>query len=247
MKVILIIHYWEKIKMGNNNLITKKSKKKAIAVIPAHNESKYIGSVVNQTKNYVDEVIVVDDASSDNTKELAEKAGAIVIRHIVNLQKGAALKTGCEAAINLGADIIITLDGDGQHDPNEIPRLTEKLNQSDLVIGVREFNRNMPKTSRLGNIFLSKLSKLLFRTNLSDSQTGFRAFNAKIYPKIVWESADYGVETEMIKKISDNNISHEEVKIKTIYNDRYKGTTPLDGIKIAIKMISWRLKRKNIH
>ena len=224
-----------------------KNKRKIIAVIPAHNESKYIGNIVKQAKIYVDDVLVIDDASSDNTKQLAEKAGAIVLRHIVNLQKGAALKTGCEAAVNLGADIIITLDGDGQHDPNEIPKLIERLNYSDLVIGVREFNRNMPKTSRLGNIFLSKFSKFLFKSDLSDTQTGFRAFNARIYPKIAWESADYRVETEMIKNISDNRISHEEVKIKTIYNDKYKGTTPLDGIKIALNMISWRMKRKTIH
>lgn len=219
----------------------KNNKKKVIAVIPAYNESRYIESVVKKTKKHVNEVIVVDDASTDRTKELANKAGAIVLRHAINLQKGAALKTGCEAAIKLGADIIVTLDADGQHDPNEIPKFIEKLNQNDLVIGAREFNK-MPMKSKFGNIILSKFSKIIFRTKVSDSQTGFRAFNAKIYNKIKWESAGYGAETEVIKKISDNKIRHDEVRIKTIYNDKYKGATPLDGLKIAANMINWRFK-----
>ena len=216
--------------------------KRVVAVIPAYNEEKHIGDVVRETKKFVDEVIVVDDSSKDNTEKFAMGAGAVVLRHVINLQKGGALKTGCEAAITLGADIIITLDGDGQHDPNEIFSLLRKLKKYDLVIGARKFNKNMPLNSRVGNRFLTWLSQLLFRNKITDSQTGYRAFNANIYPKITWESTDYGIETEMIKNISKHNISHAEVEVKTIYNDNYKGTTPFDGLKILANMISWRVK-----
>ena len=108
--------------------------KKVIAVIPAYNESKYIGDVVRETRKYVDEVIVVDDASKDNTGEIARRMGAVVLRHCINLHKGATLKTGCEAAIGLGAKIILTLDGDGQHNPDEIPQLLEKLDKFDFFL-----------------------------------------------------------------------------------------------------------------
>jgi glycosyltransferase involved in cell wall biosynthesis len=217
--------------------------KKIIAVIPAHNEEKHIEKVVRETKKYVDEVIVVDDASTDNTSKIAKKEGAVVLRHEINLQKGAALKTGCEAAIMLDADSIITIDGDGQHDPHEIPKLINKLNKYNLVIGSREFNKNMPLTAKLGNLFLSKLSRILFKNKIKDSQTGYRAFNVSIYPKILWESSGYGIETEMIKNINKHNLSHIEVDVTTIYNDDYKGTTPMDGIKIALNMIQWKVKQ----
>ncbi|MFA5173570.1 MAG: glycosyltransferase family 2 protein [Candidatus Pacearchaeota archaeon] len=219
------------------------SKMKIIAVIPAHNEEKYIKDVITQTKKYVNQVIVVDDASKDNTSQLAKQAGAIVLRHVVNLKKGSALKTGCEGAIMLGADAIILLDADGQHDPNEIPMIIEKLNKYELVIGAREFDKTMPIQAKAGNIFLSKLANFLFGSKVSDTQTGYRAFRTSIYPKIVWNSSDYGVETEMLKNIKKHNLAHTEVKVKTIYNDNYKGTTPLDGIKIALNMLQWRIKQ----
>ncbi len=221
----------------------KPKKKKIVAVIPAYNEKEHIAKVVKETKKYVDKVIVVDDASTDKTGELAKKAGAIVLRHEINLQKGATLRTGCEVAIMFNADSIITLDGDGQHDPHEIPKLIRKLDKYNLVIGSREFNKNMPLTAKIGNFFLSKLSQVLFKNKIKDSQTGYRAFNTKIYPKILWKSSGYGIETEMIRNINRHNLSHIEVDVQTIYNDDYKGTTPLDGIKIALNMLQWRVKQ----
>ena len=105
---------------------------KLFAVIPAHNESAHIKNVVMGTKKYVSKVIVVDDASKDDTFEIASKAGATVLRHIVNLGLGGTLKTGCDAAILLGADAIVTLDGDGQHDPSEIPKLLDAMKRNKI-------------------------------------------------------------------------------------------------------------------
>jgi glycosyltransferase involved in cell wall biosynthesis len=215
--------------------------KKIIAVIPACNEEKYIFDVVKKTKKYVNEVIVVDDSSNDNTEKLAKNAGAIIIKHELNLQKGAALKTGCDAALILGAEIIVILDGDGQHNPDNIPKLIEKLKYFDLVIGSRKFNNQMPKVARIGNLLLTQFARLLFNTQINDSQTGFKAFKSEVYKKIKWKSSGYEVETEIIKNITKNKISYSEVIIDTIYHDNFKGTTPIDGIKIIYQMIKWKL------
>jgi len=218
-------------------------KKRIIAVIPCHNEEKHISKVILETKKYVDLVLVVDDASSDKTSDIAKQSSAIVLRHVINLKKGAALRTGCEAAIMLGANKIIVLDGDGQHDPKEIPKMISELDSSDIVIGGRKFNEKMPISSKLGNIFLSKFSKFLFKSKITDTQTGFRAFNSNIYPKIEWKSSGYEVETEIIRNISKHNLAVKEIEIDTIYHDNYKGTTPIDGMKIAFEMLKWRIKK----
>ena len=216
--------------------------KKIIAVIPAFNEEKYIGEVVKETRQYVDEVIVVDDGSSDKTSQLAGEFGAIVLKHKINLKKGTALKTGCEGAKLLNADIIILLDGDGQHDPKEIPLFLKKLKHTEIVFGVRNFNKEMPLNSRYGNIILTTLSKILLKNKISDLLTGYKAFNTRIYNKILWDSSDYSVETEIIKNIKKYKIPCSEIRIKTIYNDPYKGSSISDGVNIAINMAKWRLK-----
>lgn len=209
------------------------------AVIPAHNESEHIDNVVKQAKKYVDQVIVVDDASKDNTSQIAKKAGAIVLNHIVNLGLGGTLKTGCDAAMLMGADLIVTLDGDGQHDPNEIPKLIEALNknQADAVFGERPFNNKMPFTKKLGNHFFHFYSKYLFGIKVRDTQTGFRLFTSAAYKKIRWAARDYAVASEMLIRAEKSGIKYVPQVIKTIYHDNHKGTTVLDGVKIANKMM----------
>jgi|SRR3989344_6941699 len=214
---------------------------KIVAVIPAYNEEKYIGGVISKTKKYVDEVIVIDDCSKDNTFNEAKNMGVIVLKHIVNLGKGATLKTGCEAALKLNATHIVVLDADGQHDPSEISDLIKTLNCSDIVFGVRKFNENMPLVAKIGNKGLSFITKILFGISISDTQSGFRAFTAEAYKKIRWNSTAYSVETEMIARAGKNKLSYKEVNIKTIYNDKYKGTTFIDGFKIFLNMVIWRL------
>jgi glycosyltransferase involved in cell wall biosynthesis len=215
---------------------------KLFAVIPAHNESAHIKNVVMGTKKYVSKVIVVDDASKDDTFEIASKAGATVLRHIVNLGLGGTLKTGCDAAILLGADAIVTLDGDGQHDPSEIPKLLDamKRNNSDAVFGERPFNKEMPFVKRLGNYFFLFYSKYLFGIKVRDTQTGFRLFTKEAYQKIRWSSTDYAVASEMLINAERARIKYVPQEVRTIYNDDFKGTTILDGVKIANKMM--RLK-----
>ena len=218
-------------------------KRKIFAVIPAYNEEKRIYDVVKKTKVYADRIIVVDDGSKDKTKESAENAGAIVLSHLVNLGKGAAAKTGCDYAFENKADIIILIDADGQHDPKEIPRFLESLSKNDIVLGSRKINANMPVVLRFGNWFINRAIKFLYGIKIIDSQCGYRAFASGVYKILRWKASDYSMESEMIAKIGKYKLKYEELPIETIYSDRYKGTTVIDGFKIVFNLITWKLNR----
>lgn len=210
------------------------------AIIPAFNEAATIREVIEKTKKHVDKVIVVDDGSSDNTFDESKKAD-LRLRHILNMGKGLALKTGFEAALKLNADIIITLDSDAQHDPEEIPKFLEKIKDHDIIIGTRGLNKKMPIIFRIGNSVIHSIFIVLFNLKIKDTQCGFRAFKSEIYPKIKWMALNYAVETEMLAKAGKNNLKIGEIPIKTIYQDKYKGTTILDGVKIVLNMFKWKL------
>jgi len=211
------------------------------AVIPAHNEEKHIGDVVRQAKKYVDNAVVVDDGSRDGTVEEAKKSGAIVLKHLVNLGKGAALKTGCDYAIKNKADIIVAIDADAQHNPKEIPKFIGAVKMHDVAIGYRKLNMSMPFILRFGNWFINKTIRFLYGVKIKDSQCGYRAFTSEAYKKLRWKASDYSMESEMIAKIGKHRLSYAEVPIETIYSDKYKGTTILDGIKIVFNLLLWRL------
>lgn len=216
-------------------------KENVYVVIPAYNESKHISDVIKKVKNYASSIIIVDDGSKDNTYELALKSKVNVLRHIVNLGKGAALKTGCDYAVKIGAEKIIVIDSDGQHDPAEIPILLKKLKESDIVFTQRKFNKNMPAILRFGNWFIDTSTKLLFGIDLKDTQCGYRAFTAAAYKKIRWKASDYSMESEMIANAGKKHLKYRTIPIQTIYSDKYKGTTVFDGVKIVFNMLKWRL------
>ena len=209
-------------------------------VIPAYNEGKNIIGIIKITKKYVDNVIVIDDGSKDKTKEVAEKASAIVLRHVVNLGKGAALKTGCDYVIKKGAKYIITLDADAQHNPDDIPRFIEKLKKYDIVFSYRKLSRKMPLVLRFGNLFISSVVRILYGVRLNDTQSGYRAFSKEAYKKIKWGASDYSMESEMISRAGKQRLKYVQIPIQTIYSDKYKGTTIIDGIKIVLSMFWWK-------
>ena len=217
---------------------------KTIAIIPAYNEAKTIAAVISDTQKYVDQVIAVDDGSIDKTYE-ASKDAHLRARHITNLGKGSALKTGFELALKHGADTIVTIDADGQNDPADIPKLFNAMHahRADIVVGSRQINRNMPLIFCFGNWFLRKSFNLLFHLNINDTQSGFRAVKASIYPKLTWQSSDYSVEAEMLANAGKHSLRCIEIPINTKYLDRYKGTTVFDGISIFIHMLLWKLRR----
>ncbi len=214
-----------------------------IVIIPAHNEEKHISKVIRNTQEYTKNIIVVDDGSTDNTFQEAKNSEVTLIHHKVNLGKGAALKTGCDYAILNGATSLIVMDADGQHDPKEIINFKTNLKENDIVFSYRIGKESMPKILKFGNWFISKVAKTLYGPALHDTQCGFRAFSAETYKKIRWESCDYSLESEMIANVGKNKLKYSQIPIATIYNDKYKGTTALDGIKIVLKMIGWKITK----
>lgn len=211
------------------------------AVLPARNEAKTIFNLVKKTQKHVNKVIVVNEASEDGTAELARRAGAIVLDHAVNLGKGAAQKTGNDYAIHKGADVLINLDADGQHDPDEIPKLLAALTDSDLVLGVRKFNRNMPFIKRAWNFGITILFSWLYGTRVKDQQCGFRVFSADTYKKIRWKSVDYLVETEMLINLLKRKLKLKQIPIETIYIQDHGGVNPTYGFRHLAAMVLWRL------
>ena len=215
--------------------------KDAWVIIPGYNEEKNIAKVIEKTQKFSKNIVVVDDGSSDKTAENAAKA--IVLKHIVNLGKGAALKTGVEYAIGQGAKYIIALDADGQHDPAMIPEFLDALEDCDIVFGYRKLSGKMPFVFRYGNWFINTMAEILFGIKLRDTQSGYRAFRADAYKKLRWDATDYFVETEMIANVGRKKLKYKQIPIATIYADRYKGTTVIDGIKIVLNMIWWRITK----
>lgn len=217
---------------------------KNFIVLPCYNEEKNIIGVLKDINSLKLEknIIVVDDGSLDNSylKIKNNFKNVLLLKHKINLGKGAALKTGCKAAIKLGADVIVLIDSDGQHLPIDILRIIEKVSKEnfDIVFGARKMDiKKMPAVFYFGNKFLTKIINFVSGASTSDSQCGFKAFKSYVYEKISWQSTDYSVETEMIFNAHKNHLKCGEIFIDTIYNDKYKGTTPFDGIKILLNII----------
>ncbi len=214
---------------------------KTAIVIPAHNEAKHIQKVIREVQEYIPNIIVVDDGSVDDTYMLAKQEGVTVLQNIINVGKGATLRTGCDYAYTQGYDAIIAIDGDGQHDPRHIPQFLHQIDKHDIVFGYRTICSTMPAILRFGNWFINKSAGFLFGIRLKDTQCGYRAYKTSAYNKIRWDASDYSMESEMICNAGKHNVTYSEVPIQTIYSDKYKGTTVLDGIKIVLKMVWWKL------
>lgn len=216
---------------------------KDFVIIPAYNEGERISEVVEKVKKYCSNIIVVDDGSKDETYKHAKEKGAKVLRHLVNMGKGSALKTGCDFALWKGADRIIVMDADGQHKAEDIPRFLEELKDKDIVFSYRKRSEVMPFVLKFGNDFINKILKKTCGGQIKDSQCGYRAFTTDAYRKIRWNSMDYYMETEMIINASKHKLRYSQLPIDAIYSDRFKGTTVFDGVKIVTKIIGGRLLR----
>src|SRR5579883_466414 len=211
---------------------------RVIALIPAHNEERCIGSVILRTREYVDEVIVVDDGSHDNTARIAEAAGAQVIRHPTNRGKGQALSTGFRAARKRQPDILIVLDSDGQHSPDEIPLLIESIqaNNADMVVGSRfhqaEQMAKIPQGRRLGLRAITTVTNVLSGVDVSDSQSGFRAFSPRALNLLTFSGAGFSVESEMQFLSREHGLRVVEVAISADYEAPAKRSPMLQGFDV---------------
>ena len=214
---------------------------KIIAVMPAYNEEKTVGGIVKRTKKYVDSVIVIDDCSKDNTSKNAKKAGAIVIRHPKNKGLGGALRTGFSEALKRKADVIITIDADGQHVPEEIPKFIEKINEGyDFVLGERDL-KGYPFFKKFGNFFLNIATNFISGTALHDTESGFRAFKTSALKKMYLKAERYEIAVEIVFESGRNYLKSTNVPIRIpIY---VKGVGFMDGIKNFIFLLHRRERK----
>jgi glycosyltransferase involved in cell wall biosynthesis len=196
---------------------------KILVCVPAFNEAKNISSIVSQSMKYATEVLVYDDGSTDKTHEIAISAGATVIRNPKNNGYGVAIRSLFHAAKEKNADIMITLDSDGQHDPTQIPALLERLQQGfDIVIGSRflrnEDKERVPKYRSLGIKTITRLTQVASYKGISDSQSGFRAYNKTALSAINLFEDGMSVSTEILIRASEKKLSVAEVPITINYD-----------------------------
>ncbi|MFH0853302.1 MAG: glycosyltransferase family 2 protein [bacterium] len=224
---------------------------KLAVVIPAYNEEGTIQAVIDDVHRLTTEVFVVDDGSIDNTPLLARATGARVIQHIVNRGLGGALGTGIQAALNQGADIIVTFDADGQHQASDIAKLIKPIQegQADVVIGSRMIDkdktRQMPAIRRFYNWLGNRVTFFLFGIRTSDSQSGLRAFSRIAAQKLEIRSNKMEVSSELIYEIKRHGFRFIEIPIESIYTQysmsKPTGQNLITGIKTFLRLLFLRI------
>lgn len=214
---------------------------KVVAVIPAYNEATRIANVVRAVLPHAQEVVVVDDGSSDGTSAAARDAGAFVVSHGNNCGAGAATMTGIEAARRRGADVIVTIDADEQHDPADIPKLLGALGEgADVAFADRFSSRNrIPFIRRLFNLLGNVVT--LFATGrwLSDSQCGFKAFGPKAVSDIDLRMSGFEFCTEIVRESVQHRWSIAQIPTKVVYSEYSlaKGQSFANGVRTAFKIL----------
>lgn len=219
---------------------------KIYLVIPSFNEGLRLRDTLAKARKYLptENIVVVDDASR-KPETLPRGSGVWLLRHKLNLGKGAAMRTGAEFAFDQGADAVIFMDADCQHDPKEIPTFTQHLSEGfDLVFGSRRPGINTPLTRFLGKKITSAYVSVIFGIFITDILSGYRGLTRKAYNLVKWDSDRYAVETEMIARLSHHKkeLKWIEFPIDTIYMDKYKGMTAIDAIRLLFSSIIWKLR-----
>ena len=190
--------------------------------IPAYNEEKNIAKIITKLKKITDSIIVCDDGSSDMTSEIAKNLGVIVISHKKNMGYGAAIRTIFEKSAEIGSDILVTFDADGQHRIEDVSRVLHPLenNESDIVIGSRFLGKqsNVPNYRKLGIKVITQVTNSSLKTKLTDSQSGFRAYSKQVLSKISLSEIGMGISTEILIKASSKGLRITEVPITILYS-----------------------------
>lgn len=211
-------------------------------IIPAYNEAKAIGNVICRAKKFikVDDIIVIDDGSEDETSTVAQLEGATVIRHPKNLGKGMALRTGFKCALDAGYNLIVTMDADGQHDPEDIPRFLEKFaaENPDIIVGARILGRfEMPLHRRANNKLVTSVGCWLSGQKVDDFQCGFRLIKTQVLKSIKLKTSRYETESELLIKSGKMGFKIESLPIRAIYNGEISDVKTLREIYLFTKLL----------
>jgi len=230
-----------------------KLSKGVVAFIPAFNEESAITGVISKASEYVDSVVVIDDCSDDSTGEVARMAGADVIVHDERVGYGGALRTAFESVRGYKANILVILDGDGQHDPGEIPDMVEPIirEEADVVIGSRfglsSINR-MPRYRRFGIWVITWLTNLVLSTRISDAQSGFRAFSRRAIEMLVVKNLGMGVSTQLLLDADELGLMIKEVPVSVRYDLDGSSKNPLiHGMVVVSQVIGYIANRHPLH
>jgi len=226
--------------------LNQRNSYKIVASIPCFNTEPYIADIVSATRKYVDQVIVIDDGSSDTTSESARKAGACIIHHGRNKGYGEAIKSCFKGARDANADILVILDGDGQHKPDEIPRLIAPIlrGEADLTIGSRFGTErvDIPPYRRFGIRVITAIFNLGSRTKVSDAQSGFRAYSRKIFASCTLSERGMSVSIETLEKARHMGAIIKETPVSCSYTpSRLNLKAVRHGLGVALATARIRL------
>lgn len=225
---------------------------KICVIIPAYNEAEVIGNVVTGIRNALDstkynfEIVVVNDQSTDDTSAIAKRRKATVIDHLINQGAGGATSTGLRYATKNNFDLAVTMDADGQHDPNDVIKCINAAIDSttDLLIGSRLINsKGMSRLKIIGNKGLTLITWLLFGVSVTDSQSGLRVFSKEALNTLEWKSTNYDFCSEMIWRAKQSRLSISEHPIRAVYTEYSvsKGQNNWNAINIVKSLVRRRI------
>ena len=223
------------------------SKPNVVVCLPAYNEEQNIAQIIEGVRKYSSEIIVCDDGSIDNTYDAAVAAGADVIRHTRNRGYGAAIRTLFEAAKDRNADVMVTIDSDGQHNVDQIPNLIQPIldQEADLVIGSRFLNKNdgdrVPLYRTIGIKTLTRFTSFVSYENLTDGQSGFRAYGKKAISSVQLSEKGMAVSAEILVRAKESNLRVREVPVTITYDVEDASThNPLShGLGVAVAIVKF--------
>ena len=212
--------------------------------LPAYNEEKNIASVITKLKKITDSIIVCDDGSSDMTSEISKNLGAVVISHKKNMGYGAALRTIFQKSVELDSDILVTFDADGQHRVEDINKILQPLenNEADVVIGSRFLDNEskIPNYRKIGIKVITKVTNASLKKKLTDSQSGFRAYNKQALTQISPSEMGMGISTEILIKASSKGLRIAEIPITVLYHDDSSTHNPIShGTSVLVSTIKF--------
>ena len=224
--------------MKNSNIL------KITIGIPAYNEEKNIASIITKLKKITDSIIVCDDGSSDMTSDISKNLGAIVITHKKNMGYGVAINSIFQKAKELNVDLLVTFDADGQHRVEDIEKVVEpiKNNTADLVIGSRFLDKksNVPNYRKIGIKVITKITNASIKKKLTDSQSGFRAYNKQVLSQISPSDIGMGISTEILIKSSSKGLRIMEVPVTILYSGDTSTHNPVShGTSVLLSTIKF--------
>jgi glycosyltransferase involved in cell wall biosynthesis len=221
-------------------------KPKVVAAIPCHNEERFIAHIVGSAAQYVDQVVVIDDGSSDGTSQAAGAAGARVVQHRANRGPGEAYRSCFEAARSVDADFLVTLDGDGQHSPEELPRVLDPLlaEEADLVIGSRFLNDyEIPRYRKFGIDVITWLYNLGSEVKVVDAQSCYRGYSRRALDTLTITESGFGFSVELLVQARKKDLVIQEVPVSCIYHPDSHSLNPvLHGGSVALMVVKHRFK-----